>query len=154
MTRASHLQITFDTADMGPLKRRPMTEGQFREALKGILVAGSEFGGEEFASLAAAAEAIDKVGADSSWLGSFTTIADQNHDENLVPAGLECPRCGQDQMDSIAAQDDGDFRCDCGALYSGDTEHGGRPAWYQTAEHLSSRRYYVPSRNVYVSVPD
>ncbi len=149
MTNQS-FEITVNVTRTGDTPRtRSMTEREFRRNLAGILVQASEFGGGEFESLARAAELIEAVGPDSSWLGTFTTLAEQSLDQ-AVPDGCECPRCAEYLMDHIMPQDNGDFLCDCGATYSGDTSSG-RPAWWEVN---GQRRYFVPARNLYVSIPD
>lgn len=134
-------------------KIRPMTEREFRSALARMLVATADVARPLTAAAfqAAGAEIEEHFSDDVSFLGTFTTIAEEAYQENRVPDGCECPRCGQDQMDSIMPQENGDCLCDCGALYSGDTSCG-RPAWFQFGQG-ARRYYYVPAANRYVTIP-
>lgn len=147
----TNLRIEFETKPSG--KTRFMTEAEFRNALVLTLASAANYAGESGKVLGDAAEYIHKLPSDCSWLGTFTTTAEQTRNENLVPAGLECPSCGQDQMDEIEPLDDGNFMCICGTLYSGDTQYG-RPSWYDMRPGL--RMYFVPTfgnTGRYVSIP-
>lgn len=144
------LKIEFERSPQG--STRFMTEAEFRQALTATLAQAHAFAGESAAALGAAAEYIDKLPSDCSWLGTFTTIAEQSYTEGRVPDGLECPVCHEDQMDHIAPNDAGEMACDCGTIYSGDTQYG-RPSWYNRKGTVF---YFVPTYGTtgrYVTIP-
>jgi DNA-directed RNA polymerase subunit RPC12/RpoP len=138
-----------------------LTESEFRELLGRTLVALGDTGadGRIAPPLAAAMVRVGEYLAgdqpigdpdlDYSVLGTFETMVQTIEDENLVPAGAECPHCGADKMDDVEPLDDS-YRCmKCETEYS-EQRAGGKPVWTERGGLLL---FYAPSIGRYVSIP-